>query len=112
MPITTLRERRAENVQGAFRVPEEKRIALKGKKAILIDDVLTTGATADACTKALLRAGALPAKMDFLEERTIGPELGADSIEAGIALSREVITSGAALARMEEFVAVTKRLGQ
>ncbi len=31
----------------------------------------------------LLRAGALPAQMDFLEERTIGPELGADSIEAG-----------------------------
>lgn len=31
----------------------------------------------------LLRAGALPAQMQFLEERTIGPELGADSIEAG-----------------------------
>ncbi|MFA5539014.1 MAG: protein translocase subunit SecD [Gemmobacter sp.] len=31
----------------------------------------------------LLRAGALPAEMIFLEERTIGPELGADSIEAG-----------------------------
>ena len=31
----------------------------------------------------LLRAGALPAQMDFLEERTIGPELGADSIAAG-----------------------------
>jgi len=31
----------------------------------------------------LLRAGALPAEMNFLEERTIGPELGADSIEAG-----------------------------
>lgn len=31
----------------------------------------------------LLRAGALPAKMNFLEERTIGPELGADSISAG-----------------------------
>ncbi|MDQ2093300.1 protein translocase subunit SecD [Rhodalgimonas zhirmunskyi] len=31
----------------------------------------------------LLRAGALPASLDFLEERTIGPELGADSIEAG-----------------------------
>lgn len=31
----------------------------------------------------LLRAGALPAKMDFLEERTIGPELGQDSIDAG-----------------------------
>ncbi|WP_333817023.1 protein translocase subunit SecD [Tabrizicola sp.] len=31
----------------------------------------------------LLRAGALPAGMEFLEERTIGPELGADSIAAG-----------------------------
>jgi preprotein translocase subunit SecD len=31
----------------------------------------------------LLRAGALPAKMTFLEERTVGPELGADSIRAG-----------------------------
>ncbi|SFU16474.1 protein translocase subunit SecD [Sedimentitalea nanhaiensis] len=31
----------------------------------------------------LLRAGALPARLEFLEERTIGPELGQDSIEAG-----------------------------
>ncbi|MBB94530.1 MAG: protein translocase subunit SecD [Rhodobacteraceae bacterium] len=31
----------------------------------------------------LLRAGALPAELEFLEERTIGPELGQDSIEAG-----------------------------
>ena len=31
----------------------------------------------------LLRAGALPAGLEFLEERTIGPELGADSIRAG-----------------------------
>ena len=31
----------------------------------------------------LLRAGALPAGLEFLEERTIGPELGRDSIEAG-----------------------------
>jgi len=31
----------------------------------------------------LLRAGALPAGLEFLEERTIGPELGADSVEAG-----------------------------
>jgi len=32
----------------------------------------------------LLRAGALPAEMTFLEERTIGPELGQDSVDAGI----------------------------
>ena len=31
----------------------------------------------------LLRAGALPAPMKILEERTVGPDLGADSIEAG-----------------------------
>ncbi|EYD77051.1 Protein-export membrane protein SecD [Rubellimicrobium mesophilum DSM 19309] len=31
----------------------------------------------------LLRAGALPAKLNILEQRTIGPELGADSIQAG-----------------------------
>lgn len=31
----------------------------------------------------LLRAGALPAQLDFLEERTIGPELGQDSVDAG-----------------------------
>jgi ComF family protein len=53
------RDQRAENVQGAFHVPKEKRIEVKGKKLVLIDDVLTTGATVDACTKVLLRAGAL-----------------------------------------------------
>jgi preprotein translocase subunit SecD len=31
----------------------------------------------------LLRAGALPAEMSFLEEKTVGPELGRDSIDAG-----------------------------
>jgi len=32
----------------------------------------------------LLRAGALPATLDVVEERTVGPSLGADSIEAGL----------------------------
>ena len=31
----------------------------------------------------LLRAGALPAKMSIVEERTVGPGLGADSVQAG-----------------------------
>lgn len=52
------RSQRAENVQGAFAVPKPPRIEVKGKKLVLVDDVLTTGATVDACTKALLRAGA------------------------------------------------------
>jgi preprotein translocase subunit SecD len=34
-----------------------------------------------------LRSGALPASMDYLEERTVGPSLGADSIRAGVTAS-------------------------
>lgn len=46
----------------------------------------------------LLRAGALPAQLDFLEERTIGPELGQDSIDAGRRSS--VIATAAVVAYM------------
>lgn len=35
----------------------------------------------------VLRAGALPASMQYLEERTVGPSLGADSIRAGLSAS-------------------------
>ncbi len=47
--------------------------------------IITGNFTIEESTKlaVLLRAGALPAKMTFLEERTIGPELGQDSINAG-----------------------------
>ncbi len=47
--------------------------------------IITGSFTVESSTNlaVLLRAGALPAKMDFLEERTIGPELGQDSIDAG-----------------------------
>lgn len=58
------RSQRAENVHGAFAVPKPVRIEVKGKKLVLVDDVLTTGATIDACTKALQRAGA--ARVDVL----------------------------------------------
>ena len=49
---------RGTNVQGAFRVPAGEKAALAGKRVLLIDDVLTSGATADTCARALLRAGA------------------------------------------------------
>lgn len=50
------RKDRAANVQGAFKVTDKASVA--GRRLILIDDVLTSGATADACARALLRAGA------------------------------------------------------
>jgi ComF family protein len=50
------RTQRAENVQGAFRVAAGA--AVRGRKVVLIDDVLTSGATANAASRALLRAGA------------------------------------------------------
>jgi ComF family protein len=49
---------RAQNVQGAFRVPAERRADVAGRRFVLIDDVLTSCATSDACARALLRAGA------------------------------------------------------
>jgi ComF family protein len=50
---------RASNVQGAFRVPREARAEVQGKRLLLIDDVLTSGATLDTCARILLRAGAV-----------------------------------------------------
>jgi ComF family protein len=55
---------RAENVQGAFRVPSERKAEIAGRRLVLIDDVLTSGATVDTCARALLRAGA--ARVDVL----------------------------------------------
>ncbi|MBI3702441.1 MAG: ComF family protein [Rhizobiales bacterium] len=49
---------RAANVQGAFRVAPEEKALIAGKRLVLIDDVLTSGATVDTCARALLRAGA------------------------------------------------------
>lgn len=53
----SLRGRRL-NVKKAFAVTEAGRRQIRGRRILLIDDVLTTGATAEACARALLDGGA------------------------------------------------------
>ncbi len=50
------REQRAENLKGAFSVPVASLV--RDKEVLLVDDVLTTGATVAECTRVLRRAGA------------------------------------------------------
>jgi ComF family protein len=57
-------EQRKRNVAGAFRIEPSRKGAVKGKKVVVIDDVITTGATAEACARVLQRAGA--ARVDIL----------------------------------------------
>lgn len=49
---------RRRNVAGAFTVPSGQARRIAGRRVLLIDDVLTTGATAEACARALIKAGA------------------------------------------------------
>jgi len=53
---TLTRPQRAANVRSAFRL--RKKAQLDGERIILLDDVLTTGATTSACARVLQRAGA------------------------------------------------------
>ncbi len=52
------RSERMENQRGAFQVTQRHRQVIKGKAVLLVDDVLTTGATLSACAEALYAAGA------------------------------------------------------
>ena len=51
-------------MQGAFQVSADRQAEVQGRRVVLVDDVLTSGATADACARALLRAKA--AQVDLL----------------------------------------------
>jgi predicted amidophosphoribosyltransferase len=57
-------EQRRRNVAGAFKIDKPRAAGVKAKKIVVIDDVITTGATVEACARVLKRAGA--ARVDVL----------------------------------------------
>jgi ComF family protein len=57
-------DQRRRNVAGAFKVDKARTARIRGKNVVVIDDVITTGATAEACARALKRARA--ARVDVL----------------------------------------------
>jgi predicted amidophosphoribosyltransferase len=78
-PLADLSPRaRAKALAGAIAVSPRQSGRVAGRRVLLIDDVLTSGATANACAEALLAAGA--AGVDVLTvARTPAPSLdGAD----------------------------------
>ena len=64
---------RAANVRGAFAVEPLRRAELKGRDVALVDDVMTTGATADEAARVLLQAGAASVRV-WVVARTPAPQ--------------------------------------
>jgi predicted amidophosphoribosyltransferase len=57
-------DQRRSNVAGAFKVDKAHDASVRGKRLVVIDEVITTGATAETCARALKRARA--ARVDVL----------------------------------------------
>ena len=66
------RTARAANMTGAFRILPDKAPLIEGRRVLLIDDVLTTGATANAAARVLRRAGATG--IDVLTFARVAPD--------------------------------------
>jgi ComF family protein len=51
-------KQRRDAVRGAFRIAPERKVLVKGRVVVLVDDVYTSGATVNGCARVLKRAGA------------------------------------------------------
>jgi len=64
---------RRRNVQGAFSIDPKRAHRIKGRQVLLIDDVYTTGATIEACSRVLRKAGASEIGV-LCAARVVGPD--------------------------------------
>ena len=67
------RQQRLHNLQGALCVEPARQRTIEGRDIALVDDVMTTGATAAACAEVLLRAGAASVQA-WVVARTPAPD--------------------------------------
>ena len=72
------REDRRKNLKGAFRTVDPSRI--RGRTVVLIDDVMTTGATIDECSEALYAGGAYKVIPFVLAKALMDEDLGEDFV--------------------------------
>ena len=69
------REERLRNITDRFSLRESARRVVQGKRVLLFDDVLTTGATASRCAKVLYEAGARSVDLLTLARALVEPSL-------------------------------------
>ncbi len=88
--IGLTRPQRAENIRGAFRVTHPTQVI--GRKLLLVDDVLTTGTTANECSRILLKAGAEKVWVATVA-RTLKENTASELSEPGEFRSEEIATA-------------------
>lgn len=87
------RKARQRALSGAIEVPRRRAELVKGRDVILVDDVLTSGATSSACMTALLKAGATSVTICCFA-RVLDESLHGEAAAASAAQVRQNITPG------------------